>query len=119
MFPGSSTGSRMSAAESNKTISIKLNHSRFADLKPYFWATLYSCLISPLFIGIDQPVCRRIVGSNYGVISQFRQYLIGQLFAQFHPPLIKAKNIPDNTLYKYFMLVHGYQGTQGERGQLL
>ena len=40
------------------------------------------------------------------IIFQFRQYLFCQLFSQFNTPLVKTKDIPDNSLNKDFVLIH-------------
>ena len=57
------------------------------------------------------------MGAYRLIARQFRLYSAGQLFAQFHSPLVKGKNIPDHTLDKYLVLVHGDQAAQGLGGE--
>ena len=56
------------------------------------------------------------MAADFAIIFQFRKDLTGQLFAQFNTPLVKAVDVPDNTLYKYFVLLHRYHRTQAMRG---
>ena len=51
------------------------------------------------------------------VIGKFRQDALGQLLAQFHAPLVKTENIPDDTLDKDLVLVHGDKAPQNPRRQ--
>ena len=69
-------------------------------------------LLSEFFIGIDKPVGRTVMGFHLFRTFQLRQYLIGQLFAQFDTPLVKTENIPYYSLYKDFMLIHGYEAAE-------
>ena len=46
------------------------------------------------------------------VILQFRQDALGQLLAQFHPPLVKTEYVPDDALDKDLVLVHGDEAAQ-------
>ncbi len=70
-----------------------------------------SCVIislSPGFILIDQPIGRQ--SCEVYTSSPFSS---GRIFwpivSQFHTPLIKTKDVPDNALYKDFVLIQGDQ----------
>ena len=69
--------------------------------------TVFICLSSHLLECIDQAIGRRIMGIYAFVIFYFRQNIVGQLFAEFDAPLVEWENVPDNSLDKYFVFVHG------------
>src|SRR5690606_36538770 len=68
---------------------------------------------------VDQAVGRTVKFSSRVGAVQFSKDPARQLFAQFHAPLVKAVNVPDDPLHKYFMLVKRDQRAQGIGGDLL
>ena len=52
------------------------------------------------------------------IICQLGKNIFCQLLAEFNPPLIETEYVPDHSLYKDFMLIHGDQAAQGVRGEL-
>ena len=65
-----------------------------------------------LLESIDQSIGRRIVGRHRSVVTEFRQDLAGQLFAQLDAPLVEAEDVPDDALDEDLVFVHGDQAAQ-------
>jgi len=76
-------------------------------------------MFSQLLILINQTIRRRIVGRYVIIITQLREYLICKLFAEFYAPLVKAEDIPDNTLNKNLVFIHRYKASKGTWSNLL
>src|SRR5690606_13846068 len=51
-------------------------------------------------------------------LTEFRENILGELLTKLDSPLIKAIDIPDQALYKYFMLVQGDQTSKRRWCQL-
>jgi hypothetical protein len=49
---------------------------------------------------------------------QLRQYVLRQLFAQFHSPLIEAEDVPNHTLREDLVLIYRYKASQRARREL-
>ena len=68
---------------------------------------------------LDQPVGGAVV-SEFGVgLGEFREDLLGELLAEFNTPLVIAVDVPDNALHKDLVFVHGDEGTQSFRGNVV
>ncbi len=60
---------------------------------------------------VDELVGRRVV-LEFSVGLQFRKDLHGQLLTQFNTPLVVAVDVPDHALGEDLVFVHGDEGAQ-------
>src|SRR2546421_427944 len=75
-------------------------------------------LLSMPFVVIDQPISRAVVAVHLLRTVELGQDSSGELFAQFHTPLIEGINVPDHALSKDLVLVERDQATKGARCNL-
>ena len=68
------------------------------------------CLV--LLEPLDEPVGRAVV-VEFGVgLGKFRKDLLGELLAEFNTPLVVTVDVPDNALGEDLVFVHGDEGTE-------
>ena len=61
---------------------------------------------------LDEPVGRAVV-VQFGIgLGKFRKNLLGELLAEFNTPLVIAVDVPDNALGEDLVFVHGNEGTE-------
>jgi len=58
------------------------------------------------------------MGRDQAIAPQFREDSPCKLLSQLHTPLVKAEDVPDNSLNKDFMLVHRDEASKRHRGEL-
>src|SRR5712691_5811983 len=93
---------------------------RVGSPKPNFIVVppLISPLLSMPFVVIDQPISRAVVAVHRFRAIELGQDSTGELFAQFHAPLIEGINVPDHALGKDLVLIERDQATEGTRRNL-
>nr|XP_025731500.1 uncharacterized protein LOC112827301 [Callorhinus ursinus]XP_025732076.1 uncharacterized protein LOC112827656 [Callorhinus ursinus] len=67
---------------------------------------------------VDEPIGGRVLRGHWATAVKLRLDFLGQLLSQLHPPLVKAVDVPDDTLNEDLVLVHGNQGSQNEWREL-
>ena len=78
-----------------------------------------SGLLSVGLVMVDQSVGGTVVRSNVLIGSKLWQDRTCKLFTKLNSPLVKGVNIPDGSLSENLHFVHGNQGSQCARGELL
>lgn len=63
-----------------------------------------------LLVVVNQTVGRAVVSVDRFAVLQFRQNVLSELFAKFHPPLVEAVDAPDDTLSENLVLVQSNEG---------
>lgn len=68
---------------------------------------------------VDETIGRGIMRFDMARASQFRQNGLGQLLTKLDTPLIVRVDVPDGTLDKDLVFIHGNERTKSGRSQLL
>ena len=50
---------------------------------------------------------------NCAVLTKLGQNSLGELLPKLYAPLVKAIDVPDDALNKYFVFIEGYKCTKG------
>lgn len=72
---------------------------------------LFGLVFAHAFHTIDEQARGRIVRGYFFVIIKFGQYTVGKCFAKLHTPLVRAENIPNNSLNKNTVFKKGNECT--------